>query len=503
MTTKSRTRESIHNSIAAFVLFWVNLILQFYSRKIFLDYLGTEILGLNTTAVNMLQFLNLAELGVWSAIASSLYKPINENNIREIKQIIAFNGYIYRYIAWFIVGASVILMCFFPVIFSKMKLPLWYAYASFIVLLFASLLSYFVNYKQFLLTADQQNYKVVYTYKLSMTLKVLAQIFALSLLPNPYIWWLILEFLFTIIGSVSLNWIIKRTYPFLSGKTDSYKALKAKYGHIITKIKQVFVQKIAGFVLFQTSPLILYALANLTLVALYGNYMLIIQGLISLMAAVFNGMAASIGNLVVSSDISHVYDVFYQLNALRMYMIAVLSYGAWVFTETFIRLWIGQEYLLPASTLAILILTFYFYTNRYLIYDFLTAYGYFGDIWASVIEVVLNIGLSVGLGILWGLNGVLSGVLISTILISCLWKPFYLFRIKLHFGLRRYMRTYTLIFIVSFGLMILINHISEHMLYAVNDIIASAINIIIYTVSLFAVLFIFHKPFAKVIHRFI
>lgn len=65
------------------------------------------------------------------------------------------------------------------------------------------------------------------------------------------------------------------------------------------------------------------------------------------------------------------------------------------------------------------------------------------------------------------------------------------------------MRTYTLIFIVSFGLMILINHISEHMLYAVNDIIASAINIIIYTVSLFAVLFIFHKPFAKVIHRFI
>lgn len=39
-------------------MYFVNLVLQFFSRKIFLDYLGTEILGLNTTATNLLQFLN-------------------------------------------------------------------------------------------------------------------------------------------------------------------------------------------------------------------------------------------------------------------------------------------------------------------------------------------------------------------------------------------------------------------------------------------------------------
>ena len=56
----------------ALVFYFINLILQFFSRKIFLDYLGAEVLGLNTTATNLLQFLNLAELGVGAAIACTL-----------------------------------------------------------------------------------------------------------------------------------------------------------------------------------------------------------------------------------------------------------------------------------------------------------------------------------------------------------------------------------------------------------------------------------------------
>lgn len=35
--------------------FAIQFVLGFYSRKIFLDYLGTDILGLNTTATNILE----------------------------------------------------------------------------------------------------------------------------------------------------------------------------------------------------------------------------------------------------------------------------------------------------------------------------------------------------------------------------------------------------------------------------------------------------------------
>ena len=87
--TDSRTSKSIKNSSVALVFYFINLILQFFSRKIFLDYLGAEVLGLNTTATNLLQFLNLAELGVGAAIACTLYKPLAEKDTDTINEIVS------------------------------------------------------------------------------------------------------------------------------------------------------------------------------------------------------------------------------------------------------------------------------------------------------------------------------------------------------------------------------------------------------------------------------
>lgn len=500
---KSRTAKSIRNSFFALGLYFFNLLLQFYSRKIFLDYLGVEILGLNTTAVNILQFLNLAELGVWTAVATSLYKPLYEGDTEEIKRIVTFNGQIYKRIACIIIVAACVTMLFFPIIFEKTHLPLWYAYASFGVLLFSSLLGYFVNYKQFVLSADQQDYKIQYTYKLSMSLKVVAQILAMIFLSSPYVWWLILEVGFAIIGSVSLNIVINRTFPYLENTKESFKELRQRYPEIITKIKQLFVQKISGFVLFQSSPLIIYGIANLTLVTLYGNYLLIIQGLISLMAALFNSIVAGIGNLVASSSRKYILDVFGQLYSIRFYVISVLAVGVYTLGDQFVSIWIGGQYLLPKSTLLLMTINFVVYLNRYIVYDYLSAHGYFGDVWASIVEVVLNIGLSIWFGILWGLNGVISGVLITNVVISMIWKPIFLFKIKLGEGYMRFWKLVgglTLITILGYVLSMII---TDKMCADLSPTYSGIILVLLYTIFSGIAMYICNNPFRKVIRRFI
>ena len=68
----SRTHNSVRNSAVASAYFIVMLTLEFFSRKVFLAHLGADILGLNSTASNLLQALNIAELGIGAAIGFSL-----------------------------------------------------------------------------------------------------------------------------------------------------------------------------------------------------------------------------------------------------------------------------------------------------------------------------------------------------------------------------------------------------------------------------------------------
>lgn len=420
----------------------VNLMLSFYSRKIFLDYLGEEILGLNTTATNLLQLLNIAELGISQGISFMLYKPIYDKDQIRINEIITLQGQLYRRIALIVVIGGVVLMCFFPLIFKKITIPLWYSYASFGVMLFSSLLGYFFNYKQIILTANQQDYKVLYSYKSVMIIKVLIQMIAVKHFVNGYDWWLFLEILFAIIASISLHIMTRRSFPLIKSASIPFHVLRCKYHDFTVKVKQLFVHKIGGLVLTQSSPLIIYAYTTLSVVALYGNYLVIIAGIQLLLSSLFNSVNSSVGNLVAENNIKNTLNVFYELFSLRFFIVVVTCYCAYILVPDFIKLWIGEKYLLSQSTLIIIIISLYFNAIRVVVDSFIFAYGLYSDIWAPLIEAALNIGLSIVFGAFLGLNGVLLGGMISSILVISCWKPYFLFSKRFYGEFNNYITIY-------------------------------------------------------------
>lgn len=442
MGAQSRTAKSLKNSMVALIFYFINLILQFFSRKIFLDFLGEEVLGLNTTATNLLQFLNLAELGIGAAISCTLYRPLLEQDQKTVNEIVSLQGWMYRRIAWIVMGGSAVLMCFFPWIFAKMPLPMWYAYTSFGVLLISALLSYFVNYKQVVLSADQKDYKIQYSYKTSMLVKIICQIFAIKYFENGYVWWLILEVVFSILASFALDVMVRHTYPSLQTDISQGKILKNKYPDIITKIKQLFFHKIGGFALTQSSPIIIYAYASLSLVALYGNYMLIITGITALMGAVFNSMNAGVGNLVAEGNRERILAVFEELFSIRFLLTCTVCFGVYMLTPSFITLWIGADYVLDNLTLGLMVAILYINLSRYTVDAYINAYGLFSDVWSPIVEASINIGASIVFGYFWGLHGILLGVLLSLLLVIFCWKPYFLFRRGLKERVWRYIHLY-------------------------------------------------------------
>lgn len=442
MPANSRTAKSLRNAWVALLFYFLNLLLQFFSRKIFLDYLGSEVLGLNTTAQNLLGFLNLAELGIGSAVAYNLYKPLFEGNRQVVNEIVSIQGWLYRRVAYMVLAGACVLMFFFPWIFAKAQVPLGYAYGSFAVLLVSSLLGYFVNYRQIVLAADQQQYRLTYSTQSVRIIKVILQILAVRFLSHGYVWWLVLELLMAVLSSYVLDRCVRKVYPWLQTAICKGADLQKHYPSIITKTKQIFFHQIATYVLTQTSPLIIYAYASLTLVAVYGNYLLIINGITQLMGALLNGIWSGVGNLVAEGNKERIRSVFWELTVFRLWLASVACFGLYMLGHSFITLWVGAEYVLPQSAYILLIgITFIQLSRTNEV--FISAYGIFQDIGAPVVETLLNLGLSVGLGYFYGLTGILSGVLISLLVMVVGWKPYFLYRYGFKESVGEYVWRYT------------------------------------------------------------
>ena len=156
----NRTKQSIRNIRVSLCFSILILVLRFFSRKVFIDHIGIEVLGLNTALTSLLNLLNLTELGIGSAVSYFLYIPLAQSDCKTVNEIVSLQGWLYKRVTYVILVGSIVLMSFFPWIFSQMKLPLWYAYGSFGVLLIGAILGYIINYAQILLSADQQIYKI-------------------------------------------------------------------------------------------------------------------------------------------------------------------------------------------------------------------------------------------------------------------------------------------------------------------------------------------------------
>lgn len=423
---EGRVHKSILNAEVNIIFYFLTLFLAFFSRKIFLDCLGTEFIGLTGTLGNILGYLNLAELGITACIGYFLFKPLQTNNRQEIQDILSLLGYLYNRIGFFILGGGILISLFFPLIFTKTELGLGIIYFAFYSFLGSSLIGYFINYRQTLLSADQKNYLVAIYYQSANILKIVLQIFLAYTYKNLYLW-VGIEFIFGIFSCIILNWKINKEYPWLKVDKSRGKFLLKQYPEIITKTKQVFIHKIKDFVLVRSDELFIFLFVSLKMVAYYGNYMIIISKLISLFSAVTGSVGASVGNLVAEGNKQSMMKVFWEYTTIQHTIAAILSFSLYSFIEPFIAHWLGPEYIMDRHILILLILYIYITNSRNSVDSFNYAHGLYADVWSAWAELVINVSITIIGGLKWGIIGILLGKIASLLTIVVLWKPYYLF----------------------------------------------------------------------------
>lgn len=490
------------------ICYMASLLVAFFTRKIFLDRLGTEFIGLTGTLQSLLGFLNLAELGVGTAIGYVLYKPIFDDNKEKINEIISVFGYIYRCIGFIILGTGIILSVFLPWIFPDTTFSWGIIYLGFYAYLTCSMLGYFVNYKQTLLAADQRNYEITGYFQAITSGKMVAQMI-LAIYIRSFILYFLIEILFGIIYSVILSYRVGKVYPWLESDIKLGKQLFKKYPEIGKYVKQLFIHKIGGFVQFQITPVLIYSYVSLPIVALYGNYTLITQKVQGFVSGILDSTSAGVGNLISEGNHEKSYTTYKELFSVRFLVAGILTACIFHLCNPFISVWLGAEY--PLSMLILLMVSFQFFLAvlRGTTEQFLFGYGLFYDVWAPAVESIIFIAAAMIGGSIWGLPGVLCGPLVSTIIIVHIWKPYFLFHKGFKRSIFHYLKLFgihlTGILIAYWGTEFLSREIYNHALSAswTNWISGALLYTSLMTVFSIILFYILSSAFRSFIHRFI
>ena len=412
---KNRVRKSARNIFTSAFFQTVLGIIAFVERTVFLKYLDVDYLGLNSLFSNVLYVLSIAELGLGSAIAFMLYKPLAEDNHNKISVYMHFFKKAYT-----VIGSIIIIvgLCLSPFIriFATSSDSIGHIGYYFIIYLLAIGCTYFFSYKQILIEADQKKYINQTIICLGSIIQSLLQMFVLYKTSN-YALYLAVFFICNIGKNLIISVYADRLYPFLKKHKSRKSDLTASDRKSITRnIKAMCFHKLGGIAIGSSDSILISYLIDIRSLGLYANYLIIIDAVKNGMRVFYSSVLASIGNMCATEDDENIYYAFKTLNFTNYILFSYVTVLLFNLIQTAITLWLGKDLLLPISTVALVCVVLFLNGTRSMILNFHDAYGLFwADKYKRVLEAVVNIIVSFVFGKLYGLNGIFIGTIASNL----------------------------------------------------------------------------------------
>lgn len=434
--SNSRTKNSLLNMGASVGYQMLNLVLSFVSRTVFLQVLGVGYLGINGLFSDVLSMLNMAELGIGTAMTYSMYKPLAENDQETLAGLTNFYKKIYRIIAVAIATIGVALVPFLPYLVN-LETDIPHVELYYLLFLAGNVASYFVVSKTTVLYADQKNYIMLQHGAFWHVAEIITMLLMLWLTKN-YTIYLLTQLAFVYGRNFYMSHLATKHYPYLKQQVT---LPKEKTKGIFKDIGSSFLYKIANVLINATDNTLISVLVSTEMVGYYSNYYIIVGKLSNLIGTMFSSLIASLGNLVAKESAEKKYQVFQAMQSMSLIISTFCVTCLAILEDDFIRVWLGEAYLLSPLTLVAIVINFYFLISMKPVTAFREAAGLFRKtkfimLWTAG----LNIVFSVVLGKMLGLPGILLATSLSKLMTYFWYEPKLLFQdyferpCRLYFG---------------------------------------------------------------------
>ncbi len=436
-----RTKNAARNIVFDGTMEMIKLIFPFVIRSVILHLLGTAYLGLNGLFKSLLTFLNLAELGVGSAMVFSMYKPIAEDDSVTICALLRLYRTLYRIIGLAIAVAGLLVMPFLQNLI-KGDLPAGMnLYILFLLNLANTVVTYWLfAYKSSLLQAHQRR-DVISKVSLAVriteySLKILILVFT-----RNYYLYLSVQLLCQIAVNLLTAVCAAKMYPRYvpAGKLPREKTLD-----IFRRVRDLFTSKLSATVFDSADTLVISSFMGLTVLAVYQNYYFIIMALRMMLLVILNACMAGVGNKLVMESKEVNYRDLERISLLFSWLLGVSSSMLLCMYQTFMYIWMGEDNMLAIGFVFCFVVYYYSMGANKLINMFKDAAGIWRrDRWRPLTAALVNLSLNLATVRWLGLYGVLLSSIVSIILIQIPWLFHNLFQEVFP---RQFMRRYIRLF---------------------------------------------------------
>lgn len=436
-----RTILQIKNFSSLMLRFLLTWVFAFVTRKLFIDSLGLEYLGVMGLLQNILGMLSIAELGIGSSIVFSLYEPLAKGDQQKVHVLIWLYRRWYMYIAGFI---FVMGLCLYPFLLNLAPGLVHIPHYNIIFLLYllGSVTPYFFSYNSTLYTASQKDYKIQNLNIFIQFFSSVATVLVLWLYPN----FILLIFCTQLIGLAGQCYIYKKArqnWPWLkNAPTDTSIAPEDK--QVITKnVRAMIFHKIGDYCIYGTDNLVISKFVSLSAVGLLANYNTVLLAFRNVVSSFFTAMIAGTGEKIVLASTAEIHTLFKEINFLAFWFFGLCSVGFYLCMDDLLTIWLGKQFLLSNWCLLFLSIDLFIAGMRIPPHIIKSGAGLFAnDQYAPLIQSLINLGISIALAIHWGIAGVLLGTVISGLLVPCWYRPYVVYKDFLKVSFKSYCMAY-------------------------------------------------------------
>lgn len=427
MAKIERTKNATRNIIFGVILKAYQIIVPFLMRTAMIYLMGVQYLGLNSLFTSILQVLNLAELGVGSAMIYSMYKPIAEDDNATICALMKLYKTYYRIIGLVIAVIGCALTPFIPKLISGDVPDNLNIYLLYLLNLGATVLSYWLYaYKNCILQAHQRVDIVSKVSLVTSTIQYALQLLVLWLFKDYYLYVIVL-LATQALTNITTAMCADRIYPQFKPKgqiaTEEKKAIN-------NRIKDLFTSKIGGIIYDSADTIVISSFLGLTALAIYQNYFYILNAITGLITVVFSACTAGIGNSIVVESKEKNYKDLNKFTFIICWGAGFCAVCLLCLYQPFMELWVGKDLMLSSSAVICFVVYFFVRQLNSLFNTYKDASGmWHEDRFRPLVAALTNLALNLILVQFIGLYGILISTVLAIVCVGMPWLLHNLFTV--------------------------------------------------------------------------